>query len=159
MIIQSNDLHQVLSGQFAESEPKEFSGPVDEGEQAENYGYYSDSDLEDDDEDAVNAAGRASKGAIRPRRNLHPTRSTADQKEPVPTHGEWEELLAKGTVIKIRDIAFITCVPLMRIAMLLIVLQIPGLFTVSIHRQYRVRTLWIGGESEVKECRNNFFFR
>ena len=43
--------------------------------------------------------------------------------------------------------------------MFLIILQIPGLFTVFVHWRYRVRTLWIGGESEVKECRNHFLFR
>ena len=81
---------------------------MDEGERAENYGYHSDSDLEDD-EDAVNAAGRASKKAIRPMSNsLHPIRSTADHKKPEPSYGEWKEPSVKGTVIKIRDIAFIT---------------------------------------------------
>ena len=44
----------MLSGEFAASEPRDFSEPIDEGEQADDYGYYSDSDLEDDG-DEVNA--------------------------------------------------------------------------------------------------------
>ncbi|KAF9785366.1 hypothetical protein BJ322DRAFT_827295 [Thelephora terrestris] len=68
---------------LAESEPKDFSEPIDEDEQAKKYGYCSDSDLEDE-EDAVDV-GRA-----------------------VPPYGESNESSGKGAVIKIHDIALIT---------------------------------------------------
>ena len=111
MIVQSNYLHEVLSGEFAESEPKDFSEPVDEGEQAEDYGYYSDSDLEDDVD--VENAKWESKKTIRPKDNPpYPIPSATDCKDLGPTYGEWKELSVKGTVIKIHDIAFITCVSL-----------------------------------------------
>ena len=54
----------MLSGTFAESKLKDFSEPIDQNEHAENYGYHSDSDLEDD-EDAVDA-GKATKKAAPP---------------------------------------------------------------------------------------------
>src|ERR1700753_436060 len=46
----ANDRLEVLSGTFAESELKDFSEPIDDDERAENYGYHSDSDLEDDED-------------------------------------------------------------------------------------------------------------
>ncbi|KAF9785394.1 hypothetical protein BJ322DRAFT_1141113 [Thelephora terrestris] len=70
-------------GKLAESEPKDFSEPINEDEQAKNYGYCSDSDLEDV-EDAVDV-GRA-----------------------VPPYGERKESSGKGAIIKIHDIALIT---------------------------------------------------
>ena len=84
---------------------------MDEGEQAENYGYYSDSDLEDD-EDVENAEWE-SKKAVRPKDNPPcPIRSATDCKNLGPTSGKWKEPSVKGTVIKIHDIAFITYVSL-----------------------------------------------
>ena len=95
---------QVLSGAYAESEQKDFSEPLDEDERAENYDYHSDSDLEDD-EDAVNAA-RAPKEAIP--LESDPVLASTNTKESTLVHGEWNESLGKGTIIKIHDIAFIT---------------------------------------------------
>ena len=98
----------MLSGTYLESEPKDFSEPIDEDEQAENYGYYSDSDLEDDD-DAVNAAGKVSKKTNPPKSNsLDPFRLPAHDKKPAPVYGEWSESPGKGPIIKIHDIALIT---------------------------------------------------
>lgn len=41
----------MLSGNFAESQSKDFSDPIDEEESAEDYRYLSDSDLEDEDDE------------------------------------------------------------------------------------------------------------
>ena len=96
------DLPLVLSGAYAESEPKNFSDPIDEDERAENYDYHSDSDLEDD-EDAANAA-KTQKGEAPLEIDPSPVNIT----ESAPAHGEWNEPPGKGTIIKIQDIAFIT---------------------------------------------------
>ena len=93
----------MLSGEFAESEPKDFSEPIDEGDQAEDYGYYSDSDLEDDG-DEVNA-GKAHEKSPLESNSSHPLRSPTVNKEPAPTYGEWKEPLGRGAVIKVHDIA------------------------------------------------------
>ena len=53
----------MLSGTYSESEPRDFSESIDEDEQAVNYDYYSDIDLEDDD-DVVHATGEALKKAV-----------------------------------------------------------------------------------------------
>ena len=95
-------LLRVLSGTYAESEPKDFSEPIDEDERAENYDYYSDSDLEDD-EDAVNATKTLKKATPAKSGSL-----PADVKKSTSRYGEWNNSPDKGTVIKIHDIAFIT---------------------------------------------------
>ncbi|KAF9785363.1 hypothetical protein BJ322DRAFT_827251 [Thelephora terrestris] len=95
----------LLSGGFAESKSKDFSEPVDEDEQAEDYGYYSDSDLEDDIDDAGEALEETT--PLRGGSYYHFCLPTNSQK-PVQTDGEWEGPSGKGAVIKICDIAFIT---------------------------------------------------
>ena len=98
----------VLSGLYSESEPKNFSEPIDEDEEAENYGYYSDSDLEDD-EDVANTTGKSSKKAATLKSSsLDSPRLPPDDKKPEPIYGEWDEPSGKGTIIKIHDVAFIT---------------------------------------------------
>ena len=99
------DLLQVLSGAYAESELKDFSEPIDEDECAKNYDYHSDSDLEDD-EDAT-SAGNTIEEVTPPESVPVP----ADLKESTAVHGEWNDSLGEGTIIKIHDIAFITYAP------------------------------------------------
>ena len=98
----------MLSGEFAESEPKDFSEPIDEGDQAEDYGYYSDSDLEDDC-DVVDVGKTLGKTPLRSS-SPRPLRSSTNTKK-AGSDGEWKEPSWKGAVIKIHDIAVITCVP------------------------------------------------
>ena len=87
-----NKLLEVLSGTFAEAEAKDFSQPLDEGECAEDYGYHSDSDLEEDTAEGVKGAPPSG----------HPLgEGTTTSKYRVGT----------GRIIKIQDVAFITCVP------------------------------------------------
>jgi hypothetical protein len=97
---------KVLSGVYSETESKDFSEPIDEDKQAKNYGHYSDSDLEDDDDD-IHATVKAPKKAATPKRNsleLYPFLPD-DEK---PTYREWNESSGKGAIIKVCDIAFIT---------------------------------------------------
>lgn len=81
-----DDAFQVLSGTFTEAEPKDLSEDIDDDEVAEDYGYYSDSDLEDDIDHAARCAN------------------------PLGTYSERRERPQQGKVIKVQDIAFITCV-------------------------------------------------
>ena len=93
-----NELLEVLSGTFAEAEAKDFSQPLDESECAEDYGYHSDSDLEED-------AAEGKKGA--PLRG-HPFDPFCfPLGEDTTTREEW---VGTGRIIKIQDVAFITYV-------------------------------------------------
>lgn len=88
---------KVLFGDFAESQPKDFNkeAPKDEGF-AEGYGYLSDSDLEDDEDEKAAPPKHASKSKMRPF-------------DPFEHPGEDnEEFVEKGKVVKIPDIAFVT---------------------------------------------------
>jgi len=87
----------VLFGDFAESQPKDFSDPVDEEESAEDYGYLSDSDLEDDED-----------------RETTPPNNPGGANQPDPpmnltgVEPSCEEHVEKGKVVKIPDVAFAT---------------------------------------------------
>ena len=83
----------VLSGPFSESEIKDFSETVDDGEYAEDYEYSSDSDLEEDwDFESSPPSGKS------------------QSLQPGILYGEYRGDVRMGKVIRIRDIAFITCV-------------------------------------------------
>jgi hypothetical protein len=92
----------VLFGDFVESQSKDLKDSIDEGESGEDYGYWSDSDLEDDEDGRVTSLKHASKSKV--------------QSTPLPvTPGEdkipredYEERVEKGKVVKIPDMAFIT---------------------------------------------------
>jgi len=100
-----SNLLEVLSGTFAEGEPKDLSQPIDESECAENYGYHSDSDLEDDDVD-VKAGETPRKTATLRGHPFDPfCFSISDE---TSTYGQHNELVRKGKVVKVRDIAFVT---------------------------------------------------
>ena len=83
-------ISEVLFGNFAESRSKYFSEePIDEQEYAEDYGYLSDSDLEDD-EDA---------------KDVPTVVPTEDQKTLCESQ---DERVEKGKIVKIPDMAFVT---------------------------------------------------
>jgi hypothetical protein len=89
----SNPSPGVLSGPFSESETKDFSETIDDGEYAEDYGYSSDSDLEEDwDFESPAPPGKP------------------QSPRPGVLYGEYQENVRMGKVIRIRDVAFITCV-------------------------------------------------
>ena len=91
----------MLFGVFAEAESKDFSEPLDDTKCAAEYGYYSDSDLED--EDSATEAPKPARGHPFDTFCFLPTDS-----ESTPARGEYKEHLEKGKVIKIQDMAFIT---------------------------------------------------
>ena len=103
------NLLKVLSGTFAEAESKDFSQPIDESECAENYGYCSDSDLEpEDDDDAVKEGETLKKTVTLRGHPFDPLCFSAN--EDMPTYGQHKGSAREGAVIRVQDIAFITCV-------------------------------------------------
>lgn len=83
----------MLFGTFAEASTKDFS-ENDDDEFAEDYGYSSDSDLEEDwDFETPGIVGAQN------------TSSPRQQGDP---YGQYEENVKTGKVITIQDIAFIT---------------------------------------------------
>ena len=97
----------MLFGQFGEAESKDFSEPLNDSESAGDYGYYSDSDLEEDEDSASSKEAPSQKrpagGHLSDPFSLPPV-----EHEPASTYGEYKERLEKGKVIEIRDMAFIT---------------------------------------------------
>jgi len=94
---------KVLFGNFAESRSKDFEGTIDEEESAEDYGYLSDSDLEDDEDDKVASSKYTTKSIV------HPFDSFAISGEGNKiVREEHEEHVDKGKVVKIPDMAFVT---------------------------------------------------
>ena len=96
-------LFEVLFGNFAEAQPRDFKEAIDREETTEDYGYSSDSDLEDD-EDAKNTLFKEK------------TRPTFHSSDPFVTPHEErrslsegnEERIEEGKVAKIPDVAFVT---------------------------------------------------
>ena len=79
----------MLFGNFTESQFRNFNEVIDEEEIAEDYGYSSDSDLEDDED------GKATPVAV-------PDKGKQTLCE------EHEDRVEKGKVAKIPDVAFVT---------------------------------------------------
>ena len=131
---------KVLFGNFAESKPKDFNKEViDEEESAEDYGYLSDSDLEDDEDE---------KDAL----FEHTNKSKVHSSDPFAIPGEdnvaCDEVggrVNKGKIVKIPDMAFVTwvhaTVNISNISLTL--LQVSSVFDVSLHECDRVRTIWV----------------
>ena len=91
---------EVLFGDFAEAQPRNFQEVVDEAEFAEEYGYLSDSDLEDERDEPE---------------GKHPAKSAVDPSEPPAVsvggeidYGYHEERIDRGKVVKTPDVAFVT---------------------------------------------------
>ena len=122
----------MLFGNFAESQSKDFNEAIDEEEYTEDYGYLSDSDLEDDGDEKPPP--------------LYPTsKSNSDLSgENKIVCGGHEECIEMGKVVKIPDIAFVTCVKVDNSFIIsLMSLQVPGFSDVSLHGCGRVRAVWI----------------
>ena len=103
-----NDALRVLFGTFAEADLKDFSEVTDDSESAEDYGYYSDSDLEEDDDHVVSSGEQPKKTAPLGGYPLDPFCSSLGDEKSTHTYGERKEPPEKGKVIKIQDVAFIT---------------------------------------------------
>ena len=80
----------MLFGNFAEAQSKDFNQEtIDEEESAEDYGYLSDSDLEDDDDKRV------------------PPVAVPPQERKISCE-EHEERIERGKIVKIPDMALVT---------------------------------------------------
>jgi len=94
---------KVLFGTFTESQSKDFKEEIDDEESVEDYGYLSDSDLEDDEDEKVASFKRTSKPKAYP---FNPFGTPGkDRKIPCEEH---EERIEKGKVVKIPDMALVT---------------------------------------------------
>jgi hypothetical protein len=92
---------KVLFGNFSESQSRDFKEAIDEDECANDYGYLSDSDLEDDEDERPSFK--------------HKDKPEITSFDPFPTPGEDkimceknEEHVRKGKVVKVLDMAFVT---------------------------------------------------
>ena len=99
-----NVVFKVLFGTFAESQSKDFSEEeIDDEESAEDYGYLSDSDLEDDEDEKVALFRHTNKSKAHP---FDPFGVPGENKKIICE--EYEERVEKGKVVKIPDMAFVT---------------------------------------------------
>ena len=92
----------MLFGSFAESQLKDLSEKLDGEESAEDYGYLSDSDLEDDEDEKPSSGRRAAKSKI------HRSKSPEIPSEVKIACEEHDECVGKGKIVKIPDMAFVT---------------------------------------------------
>jgi len=84
----------VLFGNFSEAEPKDLNDDLGDDESTEEYGYGSDSDLEDDGDKEIT-----------PPKASH----NAPKKDPSePRHESYARLTNKGKIVRIHDVAFVT---------------------------------------------------
>ena len=92
---------RMLHWALAESKLKGLGDGIDEEEFADDYGYLSDSDLEDDEdeEDAYKYTNRS---------NIYPYDPFLSPGADKVVHERHDELARKGRVIKIPDMAFVT---------------------------------------------------
>ena len=94
----------MLFGTFAESQSRDFTEEeTDDEESAEDYGYLSDSDLEDDEDEKVASFRHTSRSNIHP---FDPFGVPGEDRR--ITCEEYEERVEKGKVVKIPDMAFVT---------------------------------------------------
>ena len=87
----------MLFGDFAESQSKDFKEAVDEEGSTVDYGYSSDSDLEDDEDMTVPAESRI---------HLPDPIGALVEDEVAPE--DHDEGVKRGKVVKIPDVAFVT---------------------------------------------------
>jgi len=94
---------EVLFGNFAESKPKDFSKEeIDDEESGEDYGYSSDSDLEDDEDEKAVSFKNMSKPKV------CPFDWSAIPEDRRVLYEEYEERVEVGKIVKIPDLAFVT---------------------------------------------------
>ena len=91
----------MLFGDFAESHPKDITDLIDEEESTGEYGYYSDSDLEDDGDEA---------SSLNIQSDFHTSQlsSSAIAGDSGLAFEVREEHNEKGKVVRIPDVAFVT---------------------------------------------------
>ena len=94
---------KVLFGNFTESQSRDFKETISEEDSAEDYGYLSDSDLEDDEDEKITSFKRKTKLKTRP---FDPF-VIPDEDRRIPGE-QSEEHVERGKVVKIPDMAFVT---------------------------------------------------
>jgi len=93
----------VLFGNFAESQSRDFSKEeIDEEESTEVYGYSSDSDLEDDEDEKIASFKNTNKSMVH---TFDPFAISGEGKSFCEEH---EERVENGKLVKVPDIAFVT---------------------------------------------------
>jgi hypothetical protein len=101
---------EVLFGDFAEARSRNFQEAINEEELAEDYGYLSDSDLEDEDDELSIPRSATTKDVtkdtIQPGVGLPSSPATSNENERV--YEDYEECIEQGKVVKIPDMAFVT---------------------------------------------------
>ena len=129
----------MLFGNFAESQSKDLGDPIDNEEFAEAYGYFSDSDLEDGEDEKPSLSEKATKSEVH---LFDPFETPDDEKTGCEVQ---VERIEKGKVVKIPDIAFVTWViPSNLFSSSLMPRQIPSIFDVSLHGCDEVCTIRVG---------------
>ena len=94
----------VLFGNFAESQSKDFSKEeVEDEESAEDYGYLSDSDLEDDEDERVASFKSTNKPKVH---SFDPLTIPGENNKILSE--EHEERIKTGKNFRVPDIAFVT---------------------------------------------------
>ena len=93
----------MLFGGFAESQSKDFNRDEIHEEPAEDYGYLSDSDLEEDEDERVAPLRHTSKPKAH---SFDPFDVPGEDRWILPE--EHKEHVEKGKVVKIPDMAFVT---------------------------------------------------
>ena len=97
----------MLFGGFAEARSRNFKEVIDEEGFAEDYGYWSDSDLEDEEDELGIPRSAAAEDATKP--EVHdPTDSPAISSEGKIVYEDHKECVEQGKVVKIPDVAFVT---------------------------------------------------
>ena len=96
----------MLFGNFAEAQSRNFEEVIDEGF-SEDYGYWSDSDLEDEEDESGIPQSVVAEDATQ--LEVHdPTDSPAILSEGKIVYEDHKECVKQGKVVKIPDVAFVT---------------------------------------------------
>ena len=97
----------MLFGDFAEARPRNFGEVIDEEDFAEDYGYSSDSDL-GDEEDQLRALQHAPAEDATQSEVQDPSDSPAISSGDKMVYEDHEERVEQGKVVRIPDVAFVT---------------------------------------------------
>ena len=97
----------MLFGDFVEARPRNFNGEIDEEDFADDYGYSSDSDLEDE-EDQLRALQHTPGEDATQSEVQDPSDSPAISSGDKTVYEDHEERVERGKVVKIPDVAFVT---------------------------------------------------
>ena len=97
----------MLFGDFAEAQPRNFGEVINEEDFAEDYGYSSDSDLEDE-EDRLRALQHTPAEDATQSEVQDPSDSPAISSGDKMACEDYEERVEQGKVVRIPDVAFVT---------------------------------------------------